>query len=632
MGSSRQGGRRVCFHPWPLMSRTRTTHAFRTADRLRFWLFAGAWLLSASCLLGCASIKCKSVWFDGGHHPFDSIHASLALAQDRHARGRNIDTADPLRSGLERFDQAETLSDWDSAECIDHFYASGLWSWYAVNVCEGHRDRAIALHNASLARLIYEGQARCQLVPSRGLRVRYAGQWRVVPMEFHGFDWCPEDFQEIKVVGHYANHALKRYHINEGLGVPVVVLRRTAASASQTTTRTKSVSKASTTPTTSTTDFLRETACFAATAILKPDGSALALYNPLRFQSAPIDEEPYALARDITADLAYSLHHYPQRSIEDFLRPNRSNDPSQLFFLEPYSTERIPVIFVHGLLSSPDAWANIINELRTHPDLVARYQFWTYKYSTGAPFIAAASDLRAQLDQVQSQHATPDLRSDDPLRRSIIIGHSMGGLVSRLLIASSGPHVWNTISKVPPDQIVANSQTRALLMQRFFFEPYPMISRAVFIATPHRGSSTAGGAIGKVASAMVWQNNQQFEQIVRDNPDALTDVVRDGIPTSIDMLNPKEPFLTTIAQLPLKPSVSKHTILGDAFGGLIHRPSDGVVSVESAKLAGVESERRVAASHNGLLRNDETVCELVAILRLHAQDSPRESTDSGITK
>jgi pimeloyl-ACP methyl ester carboxylesterase len=285
--------------------------------------------------------------------------------------------------------------------------------------------------------------------------------------------------------------------------------------------------------------------------------------------------------------------------------------------LEPYQPDKIPLILVHGLLSSPDTYGELYNQLRSDPVLLADYQVWVFKYATGKPFIRAASDLRAELDRVIELH-DPEL-TNEYLRSGVLVGHSMGGLITRLMISYSGERVWNSVSRIPLEVLATDEKTRASFAERFYFDPHPMISRAVFIATPHRGSSTAGRALGKFASALVVQSDTGIEQIIEDNPGAIRDTLADGLPTSIDMLDPDQPFLKILGSLDMSESVTKHSIIG--VGGPVMGlfESDGLVPLQSAKLDRVDTERRIATSHNGILKHPQTALELRRILFDHAE-------------
>lgn len=500
-----------------------------------------------------------------------------------------------------RFQAGERLATGGSKECVDEYYAAVLWSWLAGAAQFDSSAQGIA--NQSLARMLNEAQSRGRLDLRRGLEVNHAGAARIIPIEAIGFPWANEDFHELRVVGRYYHRDVSHYYRTKGLGVPIVILRHKPASASHTS------------------DFLPKTAAFAATAVLAPDGSTLRLYAPSRFKQDSFDGIETPLATDTTADLAYGLHFHPQTRIEDFLRPDSGRDPSLLYFLEPYQPEKIPVICVHGLLSSPDAWTNILNELRTCPEIAENYQFWGFKYATGAPFVRSAAELRAQMDAVMQRYCEEDCQH--LLHRSVMIGHSMGGLISKLAIAHSDEELWDSIAYLPIETVATDEATRARLIERLYFEPHPMIRRTVFIATPHQGSSAAGRICGKVASALVYNDDSTFEQLIQDNVGGFSDSVVSGLPTSIDMLDPKQPFLETIGRLRLNACVAKHTILGIKYRVPGHPPSDGIVSAISAQHPEVISEKQIPASHNGLLKHAETVEELRRILRLHLAETTR---------
>ncbi len=326
------------------------------------------------------------------------------------------------------------------------------------------------------------------------------------------------------------------------------------------------------------------------------------------------------MARDLTANIVWGLHHRESSPLEGFLQPYRPGEAGRLYFTEPYQPHKIPVIFVHGLLSSPETWADIYNELRASPDLVETYQVWAFEYSTGAPFVRSTAELRSQLNEVQARF-DPD-SNDFALRRVVLVGHSMGGLVSKLMVSHSGEDVWNAVANVPLESVVTTEVTRARLAERLYFDPHPLVERAVFVATPHQGSALAGRAVGQVAGALVSESEPAYEQLRRDNVDVLNESVSRRMPTSIDLLDPNQPFLDTIGGLRVSQCVTLHSIIGDGGHAVSLAKSDGIVTVESARHPGVASELYVPASHSGILRDPATVDEIKRILRLHAAATP----------
>jgi hypothetical protein len=84
---------------------------------------------------------------------------------------------------------------------------------------------------------------------------------------------------------------------------------------------------------------------------------------------------------------------------------------------------------------------------------------------------------------------------------------------------------------------------------------------------------------------------------------------------SLDSLIPDAPVISAIKDMPMRPGVRLHSILGDrARRGPLNRSSDGVVPYASSHLPQAESEVIVPASHTGTLKRRETIAELVRIL------------------
>ena len=85
------------------------------------------------------------------------------------------------------------------------------------------------------------------------------------------------------------------------------------------------------------------------------------------------------------------------------------------------------------------------------------------------------------------------LGKDDALRQMVMIGHSQGGILTKLMAIRSGNRFWENITKEPFEDVKMAPETRELLREAMFFEPVPTLRRVVFIATPHRGSYQASG-------------------------------------------------------------------------------------------------------------------------------------------
>ncbi|MEL7237421.1 MAG: alpha/beta hydrolase, partial [Planctomycetota bacterium] len=128
-------------------------------------------------------------------------------------------------------------------------------------------------------------------------------------------------------------------------------------------------------------------------------------------------------------------------SLALMLYPNRGQRRTGLYLLAPYDPNKIPVVLVHGLKSSPLAWHETVAAIHGHPALRGRYQVLTFYYPTGSPFPLSASRLRQAL-----AHAREDLdpESDDATwNQMVVIAHSMGGLLAQTLVKEGGDEFWH---------------------------------------------------------------------------------------------------------------------------------------------------------------------------------------------
>jgi len=309
-----------------------------------------------------------------------------------------------------------------------------------------------------------------------------------------------------------------------------------------------------------------------------------------------------------------------------FFRPGA--DPEReagLICLEPYQPAKIPVVFVHGLLSSPDTWSDMVHELRRRPDIGDRFQFWAFGYPTGVSFLRSAARLRQELSETVAR--LDPTGSDPSLRHIVLVGHSMGGLVSKLQVTESGPWLWSAVSDVPFDSICSDELTRERLRSALFFRPHPCVDRVVFIAVPHLGSSLAARFLGRAGALLIDRpdDERRHRQLVRDNPYAFADFVRRRLPTSVDMLQPGNPLLDTVATLPISGRVRLHSIIGTGWPMLTSGPADGVVPVSSARHPGVRSEFYVPTTHRWVHRDPDAAAEVARILREHARSVDSET-------
>ncbi|MCK6556471.1 alpha/beta hydrolase [Candidatus Binatia bacterium] len=346
------------------------------------------------------------------------------------------------------------------------------------------------------------------------------------------------------------------------------------------------------------------------------------LFDPDRTATVQVGTLTVPLESERTAALAYQLEDSPAWDFEiagfrrgDFSFVEREDN---LFLLYPYRRGRIPVVFVHGTASSPVRWAEMANELMNDPVLGQRYQFWFFLYNTGNPVPYSAMRLREALQRVV---ATMDPTGSDPaLRRMVLIGHSQGGLLTKMTVVSSGTRFWDASIDVPFERADLSPETKDLLRRSMFVEPLPFVTEVVFIATPHRGSFLAENVLGKVARRLVSfpaTLTKVGVEVVKLNPSGAARTAV-GVPTAIDNMDGAQPFIQTLAPLPIAPGVTAHSIVAVQGDGPPEDGDDGVVAYSSAHIDGVASELIVRSGHS-TQGTPQTIEEVRRILYEHLE-------------
>jgi len=351
--------------------------------------------------------------------------------------------------------------------------------------------------------------------------------------------------------------------------------------------------------------------------------ATIQLYDAQQRGTVQIGAVTVPLESETTTTLAYQLEGAPVWDFEiagfrrgDFSLVKREDN---LFMLRPYHPGRIPVVFVHGTASSPARWAEMLNELMNDPVLGQRYQFWFYIYNTGNPVAYSAMGLREGL-----QHALRDVDpegKDPALRQTVVIGHSQGGLLTKMTVVDSGTRFWDANFRVPFQQANLSAETKELLRRSIFVEPLPFVTEVVFICTPHRGSFLAENFLGNIARRLVNFPAKlvkvSFDLVTLDPVGAAKTAV--NMPTAIDNMNWSHPFLKTLASLPIAPGVEAHSIIAVQGDGPPEEGDDGVVKYTSAHIDGVASELIVRDSHS-TQATPATIEEVRRILYAHLKE------------
>jgi len=408
------------------------------------------------------------------------------------------------------------------------------------------------------------------------------------------YDFTPAD--EFTIGGAY----VKEHVTRPGIGAPVVAVGKQPNKEWRT-------------------NYLTKRVYYGVTAVARFQGNRciLSFEDPLEKETISLNGRIMNLAADFTVPLAVMLASAgPQvPKLERMLFPEKYAETAQLARLEPYNPNKAVVLVIHGLMDSPSTWAPMIIKLRSDPEIRRNYQFWFYSYPSGYPYPYSASILREKLDDAERRF---------PMRRPmVVIGHSMGGCIGRLLITDTGDNLWKLLFEKTPAETNFSFESKKLYTDALIFKHRPEIGRVIFIAAPLKGSEIATISIGRIGSMLI----RTPRKLLLAGNDALkvttfqaNDLKLKRAPNSIDTLSPRNRFVRMINKIPIVPGIPYHTIQGDRGKGDSPNSSDGVVPYWSSHMEGARSECIVPSDH-GAHQNPKAFAEVARILKLNADQN-----------
>jgi pimeloyl-ACP methyl ester carboxylesterase len=294
--------------------------------------------------------------------------------------------------------------------------------------------------------------------------------------------------------------------------------------------------------------------------------------------------------------------------------PN-STANDNLFALEPHRHGRIPVVLVHGTASSPLRWADMVNDLLEDAAIRDHYEFWFFTYNTGNPIPISANVLRHALENAVK--SLGGVQADPALGEMVVIGHSQGGLLTKLISIDSGTKIWDAVSDKPVDALNLKPETKALLKETLFVHHLPFVETVIFIATPHGGSYQASLTIVGLFTRLVTlplSIASATADVLANAGDALKlDKDRRAF-NSINGMSPGNPGIGAVRKIPVAPGIHAHSIIPTLQDGPLEDRNDGVVEYKSAHIDGVESELVIEHQDHSTQSNPLAVREVHRIL------------------
>jgi pimeloyl-ACP methyl ester carboxylesterase len=514
-----------------------------------------------------------------------------------------------------------SVKPWDARDARDYYLGAAVYAWLflfgeAKGPPPGFLDRrlreACDLYNYGLGLALTGRRSTNAVVHWESGRRRLPAGSLDLRLDCTRFAAPLEDFEQILLADQFRVRGLSVRNREPGIGAPLLGVRRLDPE-------------------------LGVRRCWPATALLRLPFSlaevdagsglgSLELHLGFGDVSVAIGGSQVPLETDFTTHLAYALNqsYVWDLGMMQFLAPAR-RVRSQLLPLHAFGPSRIPVVFVHGTFSSPVTWAELNNTLTADPVLRQRYQVWNFMYGSGQALPISAGELRDALT-AKVQELDPQ-GTNALLRQMIVIGHSQGGLLTKLTATETGDRIWRAISKKPLEEFPATAEQRAQLRRLVFLEPLPFVRRVVFISTPHRGSYLAGGFARRLARRLMSLPsitvNATRDAVASLKGTSMERLLRGRLPTSLDSMSPKNPGLLALAEIPVAPTVTAHSIIpvqGEVSSPAdLARGRDGVVAYASAHVDYVASEFIVRGGHS-CLEEPATVEEVRRILRAHLKE------------
>jgi pimeloyl-ACP methyl ester carboxylesterase len=359
----------------------------------------------------------------------------------------------------------------------------------------------------------------------------------------------------------------------------------------------------------------------ALTAWVEPgDGGAveLVLAGTRKHPAITIGHRNVPLATDFSAAYAalFDRSHINRSAVWNLIGGQEFAQRQGLYLLEDYDPAKTPLIMVHGLGRSPMIWAKLTNLIDGTPELRDRYQVWHIVYPTNTPVLLNRMYVQRMMDRawrILDPDGTAPAHQD-----MVLVGHSMGGVISRLLVSNSGDALWKAVFDIPPDQLRGSLTDIATLDSVVRFQAYPGVTRAFFLASPHLGSPYVDSFVGWLAQRVVHAHTPELDALLRviaenrahENPLLAQDYLRNGL-SSISTLRATQPVSRAAQALMPVPAVRYYTFAGNLPG--TNPPGDGFVPLKSALIPGAVSTTIVKDGHK-LYLNDEVLAKIAEIL------------------
>lgn len=518
----------------------------------------------------------------------------------------------PLGEARRALNEARIARLFHSPSAAGLYRDSLIQTLYAINnysACSGcldHPGSVMKLHNAALAGLmrscgfgqVGNAQKASENLASLGFGIAATEGFM---NEFEPDEiWFAKDYQTINVRGPERE---------KGLGLPLIVYRGPRPRLNIEPER-----------------FYPPHWKFAATAVARlapaDDGTVqpvIELVDPLENDEVAAGQANWPLARDLTTPVIHLLSHsgYRDKSRQGLFRPQTLTDEEGVTLVHPYRPGRIPLVLIHGMGCSPRIMADIANTVHADPVLRKRYQVMIVYYTTGDTILQDANVIRTAF-QAMRAHYDPG-QADDAWNHSVVLGHSLGGPIARILTSHSDNHFEQALFTRPWNQLAMSDEIRQIAEKPIFFEPVPEIKRVIYLAATMHGSRLADQVEARMLSTVLPRRRLLqlfYDEIINKNGvDAFQPEYRKRPPSSIDNQSPESPILAATNRLRQDDQVQSHSIQANITPILPQGAStDGLVPYKSSFIDEAESQRLLHLQDHFCTHDPRTLGEIRRIL------------------
>ena len=214
----------------------------------------------------------------------------------------------------------------------------------------------------------------------------------------------------------------------------------------------------------------------------------LKLHDPYKHEKVTVAGKQYALAANFSAPYGLWLAENNLGRAAYLVLIDRDDNliMPHLYMLEPYNPKKKVIVLIHGLASSPEAWIRLTNDIMGDPVLRENFQVWQVFYSTNMPILESRYQINALIQQSFQR-----INAQDPAKKdAVLVGHSMGGVIARLLVSDANL-IPRTEELINNNRRIERFRNNPLFKARLQLKPIPNFSRGIFLATPHRGTDYA---------------------------------------------------------------------------------------------------------------------------------------------